>query len=174
MITAMADKAAFEQLFHRYWRVLVVYARKIVPNQEDAEDMVQEAFTQLWNHRETIESDKHANNFLYLAVRGRSTSLLRNQRARRKLNQLAAIEQEIQEAAQEFDLEWITAQLTDIIGKLPPDQRRAVLKRVERGKQHGLKSNNLGPMTNGEYVCISRARRTILKEIAVRRKTKQL
>ncbi|MDZ5648792.1 sigma-70 family RNA polymerase sigma factor [Nitrospirillum sp. BR 11828] len=44
---------AYRLLIRRYFRRLYAVARRILPNDSDAEDVVQDAFLQVWNHRET-------------------------------------------------------------------------------------------------------------------------
>lgn len=53
------DEAAFRYVFDVYYRRLCVYAERFVIHQEEAEDIVDEAFLQLWNGKKTFEQMEH-------------------------------------------------------------------------------------------------------------------
>lgn len=48
------DEHAFEQLFRRYYAILVVHARKILPDKDSSENIVQSLFVKLWERREGL------------------------------------------------------------------------------------------------------------------------
>lgn len=45
------DDSAFELIYDRYWGILYRHARKMLQDDEDAKDMVQEVFSTLWTKR---------------------------------------------------------------------------------------------------------------------------
>jgi RNA polymerase sigma-70 factor (family 1) len=49
-----ADKAAFEQLYNRYWKLLYELAVFKTGQYEESEDIVQELFVDLWNKKTSI------------------------------------------------------------------------------------------------------------------------
>lgn len=74
---------ALDVLFGQYYRALVYYALSIIKNQEDAEDIVIESFSRLWNNREKMESLQNIKGFLYLTTRNACIDFLREQRKMR-------------------------------------------------------------------------------------------
>jgi len=45
------DEEAFQEIYHRYWHVLFVVARRKLHSHEDAEEVVQELFVGIWSRR---------------------------------------------------------------------------------------------------------------------------
>lgn len=42
------DKAAFELIFHEYYKALVIYVTTILRSRDEAEDIVQQVFVTVW------------------------------------------------------------------------------------------------------------------------------
>jgi RNA polymerase sigma-70 factor, ECF subfamily len=71
------DEQAFEALFRRYVAPLCAFARSYVTASEAAEDVVEDVFTWIWEHRFTLELPRATHAYLYGAVRNRAISWLR-------------------------------------------------------------------------------------------------
>ena len=63
-------KAAFAELYARYWQSLFSYAARMLTRQE-AEDIVQELFTWIWTKKEEITIHTAVSSYLYTALRYR-------------------------------------------------------------------------------------------------------
>ncbi|WP_316799746.1 RNA polymerase sigma-70 factor [Pedobacter frigidisoli] len=66
-----SDHAAFSEIYDRYWAVLYLHARKLLNNDEEARDVVQELFTTLWKKSGQIEFNVQLSSYLYKAIRNR-------------------------------------------------------------------------------------------------------
>lgn len=62
------NEAAFSWLFQEYFRPLCLFASKIVAN-EEANDIVQNYFTYLWEHPEKFEDVESIEAYLYTSIR---------------------------------------------------------------------------------------------------------
>lgn len=62
------DKYAFEEIYERFNGLLYIYACKMVPDREDARDIVQEIFVYLWSNPD-IKIKSQLSAYLYTAVR---------------------------------------------------------------------------------------------------------
>ncbi len=62
------DKYAFEEIYERFNGLLYIYACKMVPDREDARDIVQEIFVYLWSNP-NIQIKTQLSSYLYTAVR---------------------------------------------------------------------------------------------------------
>lgn len=62
------DESCFRALFNAYWSKLYLIAKNVVLDQEDAEDIVQEVFIDIWNRRKKLEVS-NMGGYLYVAVR---------------------------------------------------------------------------------------------------------
>ncbi|WP_017257165.1 RNA polymerase sigma-70 factor [Pedobacter arcticus] len=65
------NEQAFSQIYERYKGVLYIHAVKMIKDRDEAQDVVQELFTKLWNKRETISINTTLSAYLYTAVRNR-------------------------------------------------------------------------------------------------------
>ncbi|MEC5145356.1 sigma-70 family RNA polymerase sigma factor [Chitinophaga sp. 212800010-3] len=64
-----SDKTAFEILYQHMWEPLFIFAMKRLGCEEDAEDAVQEVFTNLWNRRHQLKVHNTPEAYLFSAVR---------------------------------------------------------------------------------------------------------
>ncbi|GEM_PF-193916 len=62
------DEQCFRQLFNVYWSKLYLIAKNVLLNQDDAEDIVQEVFLDIWNRREKLDVT-NIGGYMYVAVR---------------------------------------------------------------------------------------------------------
>lgn len=74
---------AFEQLYKRFWGVLYLQAYRILMQEEDAQDIVQEVFTALWTKAANIELAGSLAAYLYTATRNRVLNMLTSKRTYR-------------------------------------------------------------------------------------------
>ena len=74
------DRPAFETLFHGEYKGLCFWAVSYVKNMETAEEIVQESFVGLWEHRERVDMDKPVRLYLSAIVRNKCLNYLRNNR----------------------------------------------------------------------------------------------
>jgi len=65
------DTAAYTEIFHRYKFILHQHAWNKVRNKEEAQDILQEVFTNLWLKREALHITSNLSGYLYSAVRNR-------------------------------------------------------------------------------------------------------
>ena len=57
----------YKALFRRYYPSLIFYATRLV-GEEEAEDVVQDVFVELWKRKDSIEIGEQIQAFLYRAV----------------------------------------------------------------------------------------------------------
>ena len=59
----------FETIFSTYHEVLYQYTFRILSSEADAQDIIQELFTDLWERRETLQISTHIRIYLFSAAR---------------------------------------------------------------------------------------------------------
>lgn len=74
------DQKAFEHIFHAYYSLLCNYALGILENHEDAKDVVNDCFVELWHKRKTIEIKASVKSYLYISVRNGAINHLKKNR----------------------------------------------------------------------------------------------
>lgn len=76
------DLVAFNEIYKRFQGLLYIYACKIVKDNDDAEDIVQEVFLYLWDKRFTININSSISFYLYKAVQYKFMNLLDRKKVR--------------------------------------------------------------------------------------------
>lgn len=72
LLLAKGDERAYEFLFKQFYRPLSLFANRYVDDIDQAKDIVQEVFFQLFEKRETITIHTSLKSFLYQMVRNRA------------------------------------------------------------------------------------------------------
>jgi RNA polymerase sigma-70 factor, ECF subfamily len=65
------DKGQFESLFRSSYASLVRYAKRIIKDQDTAEEIVQDFFVKFWQEKEKIKIESSLNGYLFRAVHNR-------------------------------------------------------------------------------------------------------
>lgn len=71
------NRTAFEKLFRLYYPRLKRYAIFFLKSTDEAEDLIQDVFYQIWKNRETLNPEKHFSAFLYTLVKNRCLNSLK-------------------------------------------------------------------------------------------------
>ncbi|TCD00159.1 RNA polymerase sigma factor [Pedobacter psychroterrae] len=80
LLVKKGNKEAFTELYNRYWTVLFLHARKMLKDDEEAKDVVQELFVHLWNRADTLDLNSSIAAYLYKAVRNKIYNLIAHKR----------------------------------------------------------------------------------------------
>ena len=126
----LGDEVAFEQLFFQYAAALRRYARAM-GRPASAEDLVQDVFAQLWEHRETVEVKATVRAYLYAATRGRVLTTLRAEGVRETYaahtvtDDVLVVPTQPPDALAGLEREELVQALTTALGELPPRVRQA-------------------------------------------------
>ena len=67
----------YKALFRKYYPSLIFYATRLV-GEEEAEDVVQDVFVELWRRKDSIEIGDQIQAFLYRAVYTRALNVLKH------------------------------------------------------------------------------------------------
>ncbi|MCH7409173.1 sigma-70 family RNA polymerase sigma factor [Belliella sp. DSM 111904] len=79
------DKEAFSMIFDRHWEELIKYANNTLENQDDAEDLVQELFLNLWEKHQSFPAlQNDLRSYLFASLRKKILKLFRDQGIKRK------------------------------------------------------------------------------------------
>lgn len=76
------DHAAFTTIYHRYWPLLYAHARKMLRDDQEAMDIVQELFTTLWTKAPELALNTSLKAYLYAAVRNFTLNQIRRGKLR--------------------------------------------------------------------------------------------
>lgn len=83
---ALGDEAAFRQVYVFFYRRLYQFAFALVKTREPAEEIVEDVFVRIWQHRGTIASIQNLRVYLYTAVKNSALNYL-SQKARQSITE---------------------------------------------------------------------------------------
>lgn len=81
-LISKGDKPAFEQAFRAYYRSLCNYAMPLIKDKDEAEEVVQNVFFNIWNKRESIQVTTSLKSYLYRAVHNDCLNKLKHVKVR--------------------------------------------------------------------------------------------
>ncbi len=76
------DRLAFTEIYQRHWHMLYLHSYKVLGNEDEAKDLVQDTFFAFWERSAILEIKTNLKGYLYTSVRNRIFSLIR----KRKVN----------------------------------------------------------------------------------------
>ena len=125
---ARGDAGALAELYDRHARLLYSLALRIVRHQADAEDVLQEVFSQVWRQASRYDASRGTVvGWLVTLTRGRAIDRLRRERVKpdQAKDELAA--RDLPDAGMSADLQLVTAeqalQVRAALEALPDTQR---------------------------------------------------
>jgi len=123
------DPQAFEALFRNWAERLCAFAHSYV-DQHTAEDVVQDLFRWMWEHRFTLEVPRSLRAYLFSAVRNRSLNALRNGRIALAFHERLARDSKVDagiESAATAEASLVAADLAEAVAQvvraMPPRSR---------------------------------------------------
>ncbi len=127
---AGGDEQALAQLYDRYRVILFGLLFRILKSREEAEDVLQEVFLQVW--RRARDFDEHRGKpftWLVTLTRSRGIDRLRSLDARERVAQAATREaaEEISDAANDTFLSEQRQLVTSALAQLPEEQKRPLV-----------------------------------------------
>lgn len=75
---ARGDQKAFQVIFHQHYKALCYFAQSIILDRQEAEDLVQETFSKLWNKRADFPTANSIKAFLYIATKNASLNFIKS------------------------------------------------------------------------------------------------
>ncbi|RQP18236.1 MAG: RNA polymerase sigma-70 factor, partial [Parapedobacter sp.] len=86
------NERAFTAIYHRYWKLLFSVTANKLTTLDDAEEVVQEVFVDLWNRRSSIQVTTSLKSYLAASVKYQAWSLMaRRQKELRNRERLTAL-----------------------------------------------------------------------------------
>lgn len=125
LVSAVRDgyDEAFEVFYNRYQGEVLSFCRHMLGSREDAEDAVQQTFLATYRQVHASSPPRHPRAWLYTVARNRCLTTLR---ARRETSS-DAVEPSTEGLAEEVERRHELRELLSDVGRLPEDQRVALL-----------------------------------------------
>lgn len=120
------DNSAYTEIYKRYWAILFRHARKMLRNDDEAKDIVQDVFAALWVRISELNLEGSLSSYLYSAVRYKIFDLIDKKKVRG--NYFASLEKFIEEGDYTTDNvireKELAAQIEEEIAMLPLKMRQ--------------------------------------------------
>jgi RNA polymerase sigma-70 factor (ECF subfamily) len=146
------NDAAFTIIYNRYWRLIYTHVYKILRDEDEAKDILQDVFSGLWIKAEQIPNQLNFAGYLYTIARNKVLNAIRHDKFRNDyLSALASYANEASEATMQYlDERDLIAAIEKEIAALPPRMRQV----FEMSRKEYLSYKEIGKLlgTSGETV----------------------
>lgn len=158
---------AFDALYRKYVKKLYKFAYSLVKSHEEAENVIQEVFLNLWISRNKIEKNSSVKSYIFKLTHNSAISIIRKKvRDAKFIEYIKSIQEPSSDSiASQIEYSEMNKRLNKIIDELPGRQREVfTLHRIE-GLKYCEISNRLNISMNTIENHMSRALKTILKKV---------
>jgi RNA polymerase sigma-70 factor, ECF subfamily len=138
------DSLAFDRLFQDYFVPLTQYARLYLKDEDEAKDLVQKLFTQMWEQPDRFEADSSMQGLLYSAVKNRCINRLKHEKVKKEHQLHSAQSGRTLYVVQDDDSSNLEKKIEKAL-QLLPDQCRRVF---ELSRIDGLKYKEIAEQLN--------------------------
>ncbi|MGQ0805970.1 MAG: RNA polymerase sigma factor [Actinomycetota bacterium] len=159
------DRDAFDELVRRTYVDTYTLAIRLTANEEDARDVVQEAYLRAWKGIGRFRGDAQFSTWLYRITANAAYTLVQKRR-RRRTEPLETADEPVElrrdaqpEAAAESAV--VLEQLSDAVAQLPPKLRSIVVLKDVYGLSHEAIAEELGISVAAAKVRLHRGRKKL-------------
>ncbi|MFA4868137.1 MAG: RNA polymerase sigma-70 factor [Pedobacter sp.] len=119
------DQLAFTEIYNRHWKLIYAHVYKMLRDEDDAKDIVQEVFGNLWIKAASIKSNLNIAGLLYTAARNKVFDLIEKNKVRSDyIGEIASfVSDPLNEKVDAIDEKRILEILEREIQKLPPKMK---------------------------------------------------
>lgn len=144
------DHTAFTEIYNRYWRTLFIHAFKILKDEGEAADVVQDIFTALWTRVDQWQLESTLNAYLYTAVRNRCLkAIAKGSRREAFVEELtSSFNEDTNTTDASLNVREFERLLEDGIKQLPPRMQQVYRKSREEGLTHKQIAEEIGITEN--------------------------
>ena len=130
--------AAFDVLYHRYWKKLLHFSVQKTGDFMEAENLVQDVFIALWNRRETLELRGSLSAYLTVSAKYRIINWLDRQRGIRLYGEDGELVFDpLDNTTQEFlELSYLREHLETLVNDLPEQAQLVFRLSHDQGYSH--------------------------------------
>lgn len=163
----LGDRSSFEYIYHSFGPKLHAFTRKLVYNKEEVEEVVQEVFLKLWEHRRFLDPQQNFDGYLFRIAR----NLVYN-KARRQVHEVAygkylSGRENLMDDATQADLDYqeLNQVLEKVYTSLPPVRQKVfTMSRIE-GLSNGQIAEQLQTSNSNIENHINKALRDVRKKL---------
>ncbi|MDR6783288.1 RNA polymerase sigma-70 factor (family 1) [Pedobacter africanus] len=135
------NQSAFTEIYERYWAGLFRHAQKMLRNEEEAADIVQDIFAMILNKADSLNFTGSISGFLYASVRNKTLDFIRGSKVRDKFitTMMSLSEKNHYHLNEDLIAQDLAMRIEEGIAKLPPKMRRV----FELSRKSGLSQSEI-------------------------------
>ena len=145
------DMLAFDQIYEMYSHKLFSFVFKILKNEAEVDDIVQEVFVKIWESRDKLEDYKLLNAYIFTIAYNNSIDLIRKRISNNKylehLKNSASINFTSNIVSQ-IEFNELSNQVEKLIAKIPDRQKQVYLLHREEGLTYPEIAEQMGISKN--------------------------
>lgn len=154
-----SDEAAYTELYDRYWKRLYLFASRMLQDEEQGMDIVQDLFTTLWHNRKEFDITTSLKTYLYTSVRNLALNYINKSKQKDKYLQSMVSFSEKGEMNTEEQV--LFKEFSDRIDRqiehFPPKMKQIFVLSRNQGLSNKAIANELGVTDHAVKKAINRA-----------------
>jgi len=168
MLEIKADNMfAFDVLYKKYSKRLYSFAYSILKSSEESENIVQDVFLTLWEHRNKVEKNSSIKYYVFTIAYNSAISILRKKASESQFIEYLKSLQDLNQEPVNIELEYkeLTDKLNSIINHLPDRQKEVYNLHKAEGLKYQEIAERLNISVNTVENHMSRALKTIREKL---------
>lgn len=140
------DHRAFTEIYNRYWRMLFIHAFKMLKDEGEASDVIQDIFTTLWGRVEQWQLESTLKAYLYASVRNRCLKVIaKSSRKAAFVEELTLVFKEgVNKTDEDLNFREFERLLVGEVRQLPLRMQQVYVKSREEGLSHKQIAEEMG------------------------------
>jgi RNA polymerase sigma-70 factor (family 1) len=120
------DRKAFEEIYRRYWHPLFLHAYRILDDEDEAQDIIQDIFITFWNKPPADQIHTSLKSYLYVMVRNKVLNHIRKNKINANFIQLLStkLTEKDFKTVQDIELKELAVLIDSEIDLLPPRMKQ--------------------------------------------------
>jgi len=120
LMLSQNSESAFAELYNRYWKKIFLIAVRRLDNFEEAEEIVQDIFSQVWIRRAELNIQSSLNNYLATSVKYRLIKYMdRSFRKKQYIQSLVTVSEEDNGTQEYLSFNELKEELSKYVSELP-------------------------------------------------------
>jgi RNA polymerase sigma-70 factor (ECF subfamily) len=158
---------AFDELYRKYNKKLYKFGYSILKSTEEAENLIQDVFLNLWENRYKVEKNSSIKSYVFTITYNSAISIIRKKTRESQFIEYLKTLQDINVEPVNVELEYneLTNKLDEIIKELPKRQKEVYLLHKVEGLKYNEIAERLNISVNTIENHMSHALKTIRKKL---------
>lgn len=158
---------AFDVLYKKYSKRLYKFSFSILKSREEAENITQDVFVNLWVNRNKIEKDSSVKYYIFTISYNSAVSVIRKKANESKFIEYVKTLQDLVQEPVDLQVEYneLNDQLNEIVNELPERQRDVFKLHKIEGLKYSKIAEKLNISVNTVENHMSRALKTIHRKL---------